>query len=379
MRVALVGTLIALLLAAPGRASAWEPRCAVEEPLGEAAAALLLAGAPLDAASLARAAREAGSDLPVLHAVVLGLDDEARGQAWLAALAARSDAPLACGHARDAGRVLLLASPRGGALALAEGALLSVALAPDFHAPRLVVLDAAGVLHGVPLGADETSAELPADAARPLRVQLVATGPQGPRPVAERLVTDAPLDVAARERLAAAGVRVASAPARDSPASSASSASLVSTVSSATRASSTADVAARLAEARRKAGLPALRPHRLLARAALAHARAVCASGRVAHQLEPGASPEARLAALGVRARLVGEAIGRAVDLDAAWAALFASPSHREALLEPRFTDAGAATALDARGRVCVAVALAGWPRLVPPPRVSRRPPGRAR
>jgi uncharacterized protein YkwD len=251
----------------------------------------------------------------------------------------------------------------------------------------LVVLDAHGALHAVPLGLDEASAELPIDAARPLRVQLVATGPAGPRPVAERVVNDVPLDAAAQARLAAAGVRIADTPLRGNPAGmsgdtrssttglSSSGSSSVDTTSS---VPSAAEVTERLAESRREAHLAALRPHRLLAQAARAHAEAVCASGRVAHQLEEGASPEARLAALGVRARFVGEALGRATDVDAAWRALLASPSHREALLEPRFTDAGTAAVRDPRGRVCVAVSLAAWPRLVPPRRAPSSPGPRA-
>ncbi len=377
MRSFLSAALCALVVALPLRASAWEPRCVVDEPLGEAAASLLLAGAPLDAASLTRAAREAGSDLPTVHAVALGDDEEARGQAWLDALAARSDAPLVCGHARSASRLLLLASARGGALAHdAGGETVTLSLAPRFASPRLVVLDAHGVLHAAPLGLDEATAELPTDAARPLRVQLVATGPAGPRPVAERVVVDSTLDAASRARLAAAGVRVADVPLRGTPppAAPASARAVTGTAVEVTAA----EVTARLAASRREAGRAAVRPHRLLARAALAHAQAVCATGRVAHQLEVGASPEDRLAALGVRARFVGEALGRASDLDAAWAALLASPSHREALLEPRFTDAGTAATRDARGRVCVAVALAAWPRLVPPRRAASSPVARA-
>ena len=381
-----------IVLAVPQRAAAWEPRCVVDESLGEAAASLLLAGAPLDAASLTRAAREAGSDLPTVHAVALGDDEEARGQAWLEALAARADAPLVCGYARDASRLVLLASARGGALSHDAGSeSVTLTLAPQFGSPRLVVLDAHGVLHAAPLGLDEASAELPVDAARPLRVQLVATGPAGPRPVAERVVSAAPLDAATRARFAEAGVRVADAPGRATPSVAVSPRVLAASAGEPPAASdeprrargergasapsepTAAEVMARLGASRREAGLASVRPHRLLARAALAHAQAICETGRVAHQLEEGASPEARLAALGVRARFVGEALGRATDVDAAWRALLASPSHREALLEPRFTDAGTAAVRDVRGRVCVAVSLAAWPRLVPPRRAASR------
>jgi hypothetical protein len=336
VKSAVLGILAALvlLLAAPLRAVAWAPACAADDALAEAAGALLLEGAPVDSASLARAARAAGSDAPVVHALVARLDEEARVTAWLAALSARSDAPVVCGHARDATRILLLATARGGAFVVPAGldaAALEVRLDPAFSAPRLVVLDAGGTLHDVVIEPGARRAELPVDAPRPLLVQLVATGPAGPRPVAELWI-------------GRAGAPQAPAPAPLPPAS----------------------LDERLRAARRDAGVPPVRGHRLLARAAAEQAAAVCASGRVSHLLVGGASPDARFAALGIRARFVGEAIGRATDADAAWVALLGSPSHRAALLDARFTDAGIGTAVDARGRTCVSVALAAWPRFVP-------------
>lgn len=338
MRLALVVTFF-VLLAAPLRAAAWAPPCAEDDALGDAAAALLLEGAPVDGASLARAARDAGSDAPVVHALRARLDEEARVSTWLAALAARSDAPLVCGHARDATHILLLATPRGGALDAppsADSVIVALTLDPSFSSPRIVVLDADGTLYDVPVERDARRAELPVDAVRPLLVQLVATGPAGPRPVAERSV---------------GGM----APALSHVTTQRGSASLVE----------------RLRTLRAASDVPAVRAHRLLERAASEQARAVCESGRVSHVLAPDASPEARYAALGIRARFVGEAVGRATDIDVAWTALLASPSHRAVLLDPRFTDAGTGTATDARGRTCVAVAMAAWPRLVPPPRLG--------
>ena len=335
-RVRFAPLVLLLLLAAPLRAAAWEPPCVADDPLSEAAAALLLEGAPVDGAALTRAARDAGSDALVVHALVVRLEEEARVRAWLEALAASSDAPITCGVARNDARVLVLATARGGALAATLGAdaqSVGLTLAPGFSAPRLVVLDARGALHDVAIERGAARAELPSDAPRPLLVQLVATGAAGPRPVAERSVGGR------------GPVLGASAP-------------------------SAAPLAERLRSARLDAHVPAVRAHRLLALAAAEQARAVCASGRVSHVLAPGASPEERFAALGIRARFVGEALGRATDVDAAWAALLGSPSHRAALLDARFTDAGAGLATDAQGRTCVAVALAAWPRLVPPPRV---------
>ena len=333
MRLALV--VICLVAVAPTRALAWVPPCAADDALSEAAAALLLEGAPVDGASLARTARAAGSDAPVVHALVARLAEEARVRAWLAALASRSDAPLLCGFAEDATRLVLLATAHGGGLSapLSEDVTaLDVSLGPAFYAPRLVVLDARGALHDVALEPHAVRAELPADAPRPLLVQLVATGPAGPRPVAERTVGG----------------------------------ELVAHSVSDSSSSRDASLSERLRAERAAAAVPSVRAHRLLARAAFEQARAVCASGRVSHVLTPGASPDERYAALGIRARFVGEAVGRAVDLDTAWSALLASPSHRAALLDARFTDAGTGIATDREGRICVAVALASWPRLVP-------------
>ena len=323
--------LALLLFTLPAPAQALSPSCRPDDALSEAAAALLLDGARVDAASLAHAARAAGSDAPVVHALHARIGEDARVDAWLTALIAHADAPLACGQARDATHVFWLATARGGALMAPADDAQSVELhlAPTFHAPRLVVLDADGAVHDVAVEAGAARVTLSVDLLRPLLVQLVATGPAGPRPVAERTLG-----------------RVAPSANVAPP--------------------STASLGERLRDARVFSSVASLRSHRLLARAATEHARAVCASGRVAHQLTPGASPDERFAALGISARFVGEAVGRAVDVNAAWAALLASPSHRAALLDPRFTDAGTGSATDDRGRVCVAVALASWPRFSP-------------
>jgi uncharacterized protein YkwD len=120
-----------------------------------------------------------------------------------------------------------------------------------------------------------------------------------------------------------------------------------------------------VASVRARAGAPELRPHRLLALAAAEHAEAVCRAGRAAHELERGRDPRARAAERGVEARELGEVIARGANEGAAFAALARSPSHRAALADRRFTDAGAGVATDGRGRACVVVMLASWPRLV--------------
>jgi uncharacterized protein YkwD len=96
------------------------------------------------------------------------------------------------------------------------------------------------------------------------------------------------------------------------------------------------------------------------------HARSVCDSGRVAHELRPGRDPESRLAEAGVSARLVGETIARSTDSSSAFGALQRSPSHLMTLLDRRFTDAGVGLARDRAGRCCAVVLLASWPRYAP-------------
>jgi uncharacterized protein YkwD len=162
-----------------------------------------------------------------------------------------------------------------------------------------------------------------------LRVQLIAKGPAGPRPLAERVVgepaarsitADAPIDLEPEQQLAVA---------------------------------------------RGDAGARGLRVHTLLTEVATAHAQQVCAEGRIAHELTPGADPEQRLRTRGVSARRVGETIARERSAGGALQRMLQSPAHRLTLLEPGFTDFGLGEARDERGRVCLVVLLAAWPRFV--------------
>jgi uncharacterized protein YkwD len=65
-----------------------------------------------------------------------------------------------------------------------------------------------------------------------------------------------------------------------------------------------------------------------------------------------------------VEARHVGEVVSRAGDEEGAWRALTASPSHRAALGDRRFTDVGIA-AIEAHGHTCLVVVIASWPRRI--------------
>ena len=79
------------------------------------------------------------------------------------------------------------------------------------------------------------------------------------------------------------------------------------------------------------------------------HAERVCELGKVAHRLGQGDDPETRLREDHIEARAVGEAMARASSADAALNAVFDSPSHRLAVTERNFTDAGIGQASTAR------------------------------
>jgi uncharacterized protein YkwD len=340
---------VVLLLHLPARAD--ELGCALDDALSQAAAGLLLSNDRTDASQLTRAARAAGSDAVSLHALFAKPGDTARMRSWLADLRSRADVDLICGLAEgDHGR-LLIASAKAGSLAPinVEDRVVRGSLTPGFDRPELVIASAGGAL--TRLGASERALvqgiALGPEFVAPIEVQLVARGPLGPRPVAERTI-------APRTAPPAADAGPAMSVDRGPPG-----------VDAAKRGESVEsdDLAALLAQLRRARGRPHVRDNRLLREAATAHARRVCREGRVAHELAPGGGPEARLAAVGLSARVLGEAIARAANASAALAAFERSPSHLLTLLDPRFTDVGVGRARDELGKSCFVVLLCAWPR----------------
>ncbi len=295
--------------------------CVEDEALGEGAALLALAG-HVDDETLERVLREADTDLPSVRALA---GDDAASARSLDALARAGDAPLVCGRAVGSRGPVTLVAYRGGALVAEDPTRFRVELATGFHDARVLLVDAEGELREAPVQAGDR-VDVAEELVRPVRVQLVATGPAGPRPVAERMVSEH-------------GVAPASGPRMDSD----------------------ADLGGRVAALRALAGVGELRSNRLLREAATEHARRICAEGNVRHELD-GADPVVRLRRRGVVARVVGEVAARARDEDGAFEALLASPSHRRALVDRRFTDVGVGTAR-ARGSLCVVVDLAAWPR----------------
>lgn len=281
-------------------------------------------------AELIHTAREAGVDANPVYAKFGVTGDFGSFKAWLENLNETADAPLICGRARSGERVVLVAAVRAGSLMLAGKERLHAEVIEDFRDPYLVVRDSQGssrriAVDGEGFGATIT---LPVEWGRPLFVQLVATGPNGPRPVAERWVGKIP---------------------RGEPTQSASQ-----------------SPETWLMQLRRAAGARTLRSNRLLTREATSYAQKVCESGKLGHELDQSGDPEARLLQRGIQARVVGEAVARAATMGEALHAIEDSPSHRMTVTDPRFTDAGYGKAKDDKGRTCIVVLLASWPRKVP-------------
>jgi len=312
--------------------AAHPPACREETALAEAAAELLLADAAPSDEALAQAVRRAGSDAVLVRALFTRGESSAHAERFITEARARTDAPIACGLARSDKASLLLIAPRAGQLLPIERKpvlLVRGDIEEGFSDPKLVVVDADGGLIHIATSARQLQkgVELDPEWPRPLRVQLVAKGPAGPRPIAERvlgappaLASDLPVDLAPEQQLTVV---------------------------------------------RSEAGARSLRTHALLTEVAAAHAAKVCAEGRIAHELAPGEDPEQRLRARGIGARRVGETIARERSAGGALQRMLASPAHRLTLLEPSFTDVGLGEARDDRGRVCLVVLLASWPRFV--------------
>lgn len=332
-----LGCLVVGALWGMPSAKAFELPCRHEDVLAEAAANLLMRGGTIDPLQLLPEARNLGFDGVAVHAHE-GHDDDAL-RTWLVGLSERADGPLVCGVASSESRRLVLVSARGGELRR-EGDVLRGRLSPGFRAPHIVVESDDGRVSRIDVGvarlrdgvrlAPELSAQ---------RVQLVAEGPQGPRPVAELFLGAGP--VSEPRVRSEAGPRGE----RQRPLSA---------------------LFARLDGFRHTEGVGSLRPNQALSQSAQRHAKKVCELGKVGHRIEQGDDPETRLRAERLSARMVGEAVARAESADAALSAVFESPSHRLAVSDRRFTDAGFGQAVDDKGRTCLVVLLASWPRRLP-------------
>ena len=279
---------------------------------------------------LIRKAREAGVDANPVYAKFGVTGEFDSFKTWLEDLNEAADAPLICGRARSGERIVLVAAVRAGALELVGQNRLHAEVIVDFRDPYLVVRDAKGSSRRIAVDGGDYGAtiSLPLEWDRPLFVQLVATGPSGPRPVAERWVGKMPQSASTR------------------------------------RGSQSPE--AWLMQLRRASDARSLRSNRLLSQEATSHAQTVCESGKFGHDLDPHGDPEARLLKRGIEARVIGEAVARAATMRDALYAIEDSPSHRMTVTDPRFTDVGYGKAKDEKGRTCAVVLLASWPRKVP-------------
>ncbi|HET8933592.1 MAG TPA: CAP domain-containing protein [Polyangiales bacterium] len=341
--------------------------CTADPQLTEAAAELLLARTPRPTPqALTEAVRAAGSDGVGLHALFVPASSKPGVEhKWLATLRTRVDGPLFCGRAdNEAGR-LLIALGRGAELAPIDSRTRIVRgqLQPGFGEAELVIEDGDAQLLRVGVNADSLrkGVELAPELPLPLKIQLVARGPSGPRPVAEReLHGDGTFADEVQRTAAFDGAAADLESGRPRPVVQAHATPPAPAADGGARAFS--ELVLKLRASRGRHGL---RSNRLLREAAKQHAEEVCAKGRVAHEVEAGAGPDARLAKAGLDARLLGEAIARAEDTDSALHALQNSPSHLYTLLDPRFTDFGIGVAKDQAEKFCYVVLLCAWPRYV--------------
>lgn len=309
--------LIALGFALSALHSASAQECS-DGVLSEVAASLLLdhgsaAGAP-SAALLEAALREAGASLPSAKVIVLSADDDERGTQWLNARYNEADGPGVCGEAVGQRRVLVFGVRAGSLRRVGDDLIADWDSA--FRDAYVVAVNARGAAHALAIPEDHRI-EIPDGL---VRAQLMATGPSGPRPVADWGASRLP----------------------DLPQARTSE--------------------GRLARLREASGVGGLRPNRLLAQAARRHAQDVCREHRARHVFDSW--PADRMRRLGLRARHLGETVARASSVDGALEALAQSPSHRMALVDRRFTDVGVGV-VRSRGESCVVVFLAAWPQAV--------------
>jgi uncharacterized protein YkwD len=160
-------------------------------------------------------------------------------------------------------------------------------------------------------------------------VQVLATVEGGPRPVAEALLH---AGVAPPTRFASASVPGEAAAVDGDPALS-----LLAMVN-----------AARSAE-----GLPGVLPDDALFHLALEHAKAMRDARRLAHDTGQG-TPVERTERAGIVTNALGENVAHAMDVKGVHRTLWASPSHRGNLLDPRFDRVGIGAAIGDDGTLWV-------------------------
>jgi uncharacterized protein YkwD len=216
-------------------------------------------------------------------------------------------------------------------------------------AAKVIVLGPSGAPHAVPTTFDGRRARARFRADRPgaFLIQLLANVAGGPRPVLEATVyADVPPPTA-----------FFSQPAPGEP-----------VAPGAGDADGAAALLAMINRARESERNPPLERDATLDAIAERHAQAMRHQKRIAHDAGDG-DPRSRVEGTDLGILATGENVAHAVDVTRAHRALWASPSHRENLLQPRFDRVGIGVALDPDGSVWVCEMFADFPEQVGPPR----------
>jgi uncharacterized protein YkwD len=206
---------------------------------------------------------------------------------------------------------------------------------------RLIVAGPSGAPHAVPthLDGQRVRARFRADRPGPFVVQLLADVAGGPRPVLE----------AALYADHAPPTSFLGEPAPGEPGGASAGGDLGSALLSMVNG------------ARASEGSPAVLRVAALDAIAQQHAEAMLKAGRVAHDVGDGL-PTARVEAAALSVLAAGENVAHALDLARAHRALWASPAHRENLLQPRFDRVGIGIAADPDGSIWVCELFADFP-----------------
>lgn len=214
---------------------------------------------------------------------------------------------------------------------------------------KVIVLGPRGVPGAVPTSFDgrRARARVHADRPGPFLIQLLASVTGGPRPVLEATVY---ADV--RPPTSFFGDAAPGEPSQPLSANIEPSAALSTMVN----------------QARESEGRPALLRDARLDSIAERHAQAMRQRKHIAHDVGDG-DPPSRVEAADLGIIATGENVAHALDVTRAHRAVWASPSHRENLLEPRFDRIGIGIAVDPDGSLWVCEVFADFPEQVDLPR----------
>lgn len=304
-----------------------------------------LQGSPVELPEITFALRAEGSPYvwPHLYTVsgAVGFPEGPAGvQAFLATVDEGGE--LRCGIAREVGAREVLTGVAASVLADLEPVPTSVRAGTwvTVRARLLVPAQAASVLvlgpHGAPrhvptsFSGERVVARFSADQEGAWLVQVLATVEGGPRPVAEALVHAG----------VAPPTRFAFAPAPGESAATDGGEPELSLL-------------AMINAARSSEGVPPLRRHDALVHLAREQATAMAEAQRLAHDTGQG-TPAERAERAGIVATALGENVAHAMDVGGAHRTLWASPSHRGNLLDPRFDSVGIGTVLGNDGTLWV-------------------------